>query len=299
MARLNITNLPKPPRDFRPDRESDASTVRVKFETKVAAKREDNTRLQLIKAITKRLRSSGSSLTEKQISRLKKHIAKARGAASSVYMRKLRIRIAGNLWALVVAADCTTVSTFTLIPCTWEFRGGCLDQADPRKLLAELRQTLWRCGAKDADGWLFAAIHGEHEPNEDVYRLHIHGACQGEMREVIDRLRTRKNYRSQRGELADQKVFQRVRRTRAPLADLPNPLTYIVQSFWPERAIFKTASGDVNRQTKKWRISDPQHTEVLRWLDRWTPSDTTLLMGIEVCRSGFRKATKRTPVQSA
>lgn len=224
---------------------------------------------------------------ESALKSLAKRIERAVSPASSVYMRKQRIRIGGHLWSMV-ADDPDAVSTFTLIPRTWEFAGGSLDQADPRLLLEQLRQTLIRCGAQNADGWLFAAIHGEHEPNENIFRLHVHGLAKGGMREVVSGLRERKHYQSSRKGQGTEKVHQRVRMSRQPLDNLPEPLTYITQSFWPERAIFRASTGSLQRQKRKRRIEEPYHSEVLHWLDHWSLNESVLLMGLQVVKSGLR-----------
>jgi hypothetical protein len=108
------------------------------------------------------------------------------------------------------------------------------------------------------------------------------------MRAVVDRLRKRSNFKSARKGSLSEKVYQRWRMTRQPLSDLPEPLTYTVQSFWPERPIFMSKNGEWERQKEKRRIEEPRHTEVLQWLDWWRLRDTCLLMGISVTRDGFR-----------
>jgi len=114
------------------------------------------------------------------------------------------------------------------------------------------------------------------------------------MIKVVDGLRHRKNYRSNRQDKgrAGDPVFQRVKITSKPLNRLPDPLTYIFQSYWPVRAIFQDGQGQWSKQAKKRRISEPYHSLYLLWLDRWSLKDLTLLLGIEVRKKGF-KLTRR------
>ena len=290
MSRLSVEHLSLPPKRFRPDQNSDAAGVKIAFETKAKAKAEDAIRRRSIRRLLKRTYRIHSPVSEKRLRRLRRRIKRSASPASSRYMRKHRIRIAGHLW-LLIADHPELASAFTLIPRSWEVKGGHLHDADPTVFLEQLRQALIREGASTGGGWLFASIHGEHEPNEDIFRLHVHGIAVGAMRTAVDRLRKRANFRSNRkGDQAD-KVRQRVRMTRKPLCDLPEPLTYTVQSFWPERAIFRNDEGDWERQKKKRRIEEPRHSEVLHWLDLWSARQTCLLMGIRVTPRGLCVST--------
>lgn len=280
MTRLSIEDLPKPPKDFRPSKAS------PRFETKERAAEEDRFRRRRIDALSSNPERLKGPLTLDALEQLELSIAGASTPASSVYMRKHRNRIGGSLSAFI-ADSFDDVRTFTIVPHSWECPGDALHQADPRSLLNGFRSAVIREGFSNRKGWLLASVHGEHEPTEDIFRPHIHGAVKGEAILCLDRLRHRQEYRSSRRELKGP-VFQRVRITRKSLTDLPEPLTYIVQSFWPKRAAFINADGEDKRQREKRRIEEPRHTEVLMWLDRWRLRDTCLLMGLQVTRNGFR-----------
>ena len=286
MPRSNIENLPIPPKRYRPNCSTENPNGIITFETKQDARREDKKR---VKALKRQLKRDGHLLSPKKrtkIIQLIKDIKHAKSQASSVYMRKQRIRIAGNLWQIIDEGEAAS-SCFTLIPRTWEFPGEQLHKADPIILLAQLRQALIRDGADAAGGWLFVGLHGEHEPTEDIYRLHVHGVATGGMIAVVDRLRKRSNFKSERKPPTSDPVYQRLRMTRETLANLPEPLTYMTQSFWPAKTIFELRLGDTRRQTKKHRIKGPRHTEVLMWQSKHRLRDTTLLMGIRATKSGL------------
>jgi hypothetical protein len=111
---------------------------------------------------------------------------------------------------------------------------------------------------------------------------------------VVDSLRTLPNYRSTRtlpnGEWSP--VFRRVWIRRKPLFNLPDPLAYLVQSFWPSRPVYISDDGKRRRVREKRRIPEPYHSQVLLWLDQWRLVDLTLMIGLRVTKSGLIR-TKR------
>ena len=284
MAGLSIEEFPEPSKRLRP---SHASRF---FETKKAAKKEDRVRQRMTKKCKKILGSSDQPLTKRQRRWLRKSIKLANTPASSVYMRKQRDRIVGHLWA-AIADNIETAFTFTLAPRSCEVQGGRLDNLDPRKILQKLRSALIRAGFDGRNGWLVCFIHGEHEPNDDVFVVHVHGVGVGSARSAINNLRKQRDF-APREARAAERVYHRVRMSRKKLTGLPEPLTYVVQSFWPERAAFENVEGKRKRQRNKRRIEEPRHTEVLLWLDKWRLRNTCLMMGIQVTREGFRSTSK-------
>jgi hypothetical protein len=275
MPRLNLTMLPKPPVGYDPGGRQ-YRKCGGRFETKNASAVEDAKRQKLVSATARKPAAT----------RLKSGIARARTPASSVYMQKQRRRIVGHLWKLTADAN-ASVSFFTLIPRNWEIRAGRLDKFDPQTHLESLRQCLIRGGARPGDGWMIMAIHGEYEPNEGVYRLHVHGLACGGMIAAVDGLRCRKQFKSTRPANPLEKIYQRVRMTRKRLKNLPEPISYIFQSFWPERPIILLPTGEVRRVRAKGRLREPCHTEMLLWLNRWSLDQTTLMMGMEVRKHGL------------
>lgn len=181
------------------------------------------------------------------------------------------------------------VCSFTIIPRTWEFTPVQLWDANPVFLLRAFLVALYAQGAGKANGWIFAFIHGEWDPIGEVYRLHLHGFAYGDMVVVIDRLRKLPNYRTQKL-LADgtlNPVYRRVRMSREWLSSIPFLTTYRLQSYWPERALFISDGGTRRRSSRKRRIQEPHHTEVLLWLDQWKISDLTLMVGLRVTKDGL------------
>lgn len=286
MAGLGIADIENASKRFRP------SVASSEFESKKAAAKEDQRRLKGLRRRLQRIDRLDALITANELQQLISDIERALTPASSVYMRKRRNRIAGQLWA-AIADIVEEACTFTLVPRSWRYAGGQLHDADPTKLLGRLRSALIRAGFNGKKGWLIVVVHGEHEPTADEFVLHVHGLAVGSARAAIDRLRNQREFRSRKSERKSERVARRVRMSRTKLTDLPDPLSYIVQSFWPERPAFENSRKDWKRQRRKRRIKGPRHAEVLEWLNRWSLGDTCLMMGIRVTRNGFR-ATRQT-----
>jgi hypothetical protein len=186
-------------------------------------------------------------------------------------------------------------TTFTLIPRGWTFTPEQLASVIPGLLLNAFLTDLYRKGAASARGWLFAFIHGEFDPVAGVFRLHIHGACSPEMVAVLDRLRTMPKYKSAR-QLPDgswDPIYRRVWVRRKPLHSMPDPITYVMQSFWPSRPIYIDEDGKRRRVRQKRAIREPYHSMMLLWLDRWQVKDLTLMVGLRVTRGGLIETRPR------
>lgn len=174
-------------------------------------------------------------------------------------------------------------NSFTVFPRNWVFTAEQLMSQDPRKLLSAFLSALNRLSVKRAQGRLFAAIHGEFDATTGLFHLHIHGVADKPMIEVIDRLRPLPNYRSRR---SAGETTLRIRIGRQPMTNLPYPLTYILQPYWPRR--WRGSIEGVQRRGKvRHRIPEPFHTVLLLWLDRWSAKDMTLMVGMSVGRAGL------------
>lgn len=285
MGRLGVSDLPYPSKPYRIDRLKGGLGGGPIFETRTNARNEDFHRARSLTKVAARYSSSDLTATLDLARRLASgQSCDRRTLASSRYMRRFRLRLIGALWPLVADGPWTPgeVSSFTAIPRGWSFTPGTLETADPRKLLARLRSQLNRAGAKDADGFLIAHLHGEFEPQSRIYQLHVHGIAAGGMIAAIDRLRTTPSYTS------DGLVRGRMHISRKPLKDIPYPLGYPFKSYWPCRRIGRVGrEGLIKRQRGHHRIPEPYHSQVLLWLDRWSVSDLTLLMNLRVGRDGF------------
>lgn len=285
MSGRNITSLPAPPRQYLVDRAC------PDFETVPECQAEDARRSR---ALLRTIAARPLQLDVCRATRLARSLMlngtgsdEIETLASRVYMRTQRINVPGALWQLVDSEPgCTTC---TIIGRSWEVAPEVLWQFDLTAALAAFRADLYRAGLAEAVGWLFAAWHGEYDPIANVFRLHLHIVCNAAMVPVIDRLRPMANYVFAQ-HLPDgswDPVYRRIRINRQPLHSLPNPLTYLLQSFWPSRPILVTEDGRRNRVRQKRSIPEPYRSMVLTWLDRWSLQDITLLVGLRVTGQGL------------
>lgn len=180
-------------------------------------------------------------------------------------------------------------NTFTIFPQNWVFTAEQLASKNPRRLLKAFLSVLNRLGLRRAGGYLFVAIHGEFDEATGLFHLHLHGVADQQMLAIIDRLRKLPNFRCRRSK-GDTKL--RVRIGRKPLTNLPYPLTYILQSYWPRRWR-GTIEGVTRRGTVRHRIPEPFHTVLLLWLDRWSLTDITLLVGLSAGPRGLERAASK------
>lgn len=173
-------------------------------------------------------------------------------------------------------------NTFTVFPRDWVVTAEQLMGLDPRMLLLAFLSVLNRLGLRRVRAFLVIAIHGEYDAATGLFHLHIHGLADQAAIAVLDLLRALPNFRCRRS-LGEK---QRVRIGRTPMTNLPYPLTYILQPYWPRR--WRATVEGVQRRGKiRHRIPEPHHTMLLLWLDQWSAQDMMLMVGTSVGRSGL------------
>lgn len=187
-------------------------------------------------------------------------------------------------------------AAFTLLPRGLEVTPADLFTVQPSAITNQIRSQVNRAGADEASGWLVAGIHSEFDPTAELFTLHVHGIAARGMIDVVDELRSTRPYcRRPPSEASDDRVAQRIRMTRKPLTDLPRPLTYLWQSFWPSKARGDDSDDDVGfgqLHRDKRRIPEPYHTQMLLWLDRQRIEDMTLLINLSIGRDGFSPSAR-------
>jgi hypothetical protein len=238
MSQLNITHLGMPPRRYRVDLVADAPLETLKESMAEDRLREKGLRLAAKKypeqidaaaaeALAKKLEAAGNGGKVPQTT------------ASSVYMRGHRIKIAGALWQLIEEGEHCDANVFTVIPRTAEVSSKYLLELHPHHIINRFISALYNKGAGKSKGWTFAGLHGEYDPIGGVYRPHFHGLAVDELIKVVSKLRELPNYATKRY-LADgslNPVYRRVKVGRMPLTNLPTPVTYLLQSYWPSRPV--------------------------------------------------------------
>ena len=213
--------------------------------------------------------------------------------ASSRYYRDTRLTILPHLWKLTDETSHGSVRTVTILIKGWQYHPEELRHVKPKRLLERFRADLYRCGINEVDGFAFFALHGEYDEETDLFDIHIHGITVGEMDQVFERLSSRPKYRSYKIEKDGLKRrVHGVVRSDKPLTNMPAPLTYVMQSWWPARETY-IKDGKVLRRRIRKRIPDVPHLHWLLWMDRWNISDMTLRMGMRMSKKRGLYTVKR------
>lgn len=244
-----------------------------------------------------RLTVKAGESAPRKVRRLLKKLEKAEAngkvpktLASSIHMRRLRNRVVGQILALIERASFGRVARFDGVPRGWEFTPDELEDKEPRKLMATVRKGLYEAGAKNADGWLIAFIHGEYEPESGIYRVHYHGVATGGMIDVLRALKALPKYKNRaEPDGSPDPVKCRLRVSRKPISNLPYRVAYILKSYFTCRRVGPVGpDGKVKRARRSQRIPEPQHSGLLAWLDQWRLQDMALIMKLSVTSNGFR-----------
>lgn len=284
MARPGISKLGLPPKQYRADRRTTRKDGLIRFETEDAARAEDRSRLEwLPRAAREHPDIIDAERVKRLLKRLKwaaKYDERGNTPASSVYMRDMRLRIVGWLWALQDDADNAPVTTAHVLPTSWIIPAEDLMLANPNDLLECFRAGLNRCGAGKADGFLFAALHGEYNASDGCFHLHLHCVVAQVMIDVVENFREIEKARLQKTANSDNRRPP-VRIDARPLYNLPDPISYSCKSYWQMKGHSDSASGKLIRG-KGRRVPEPWHSLYLLWLDRWTIEELTLVMKLSV-----------------
>lgn len=156
-------------------------------------------------------------------------------------------------------------------------------EIDPELFKERFRAELNAAGASGAGGILMAVIEAEYQMRTGKWFFHWHGIASGGKLAAFDNLRDLPAYYSPRREKGEPKadVAYRIKISRRPLFNLPDPLTYCVKP-WNAR----WADEEGNRGRRR-RLPLDALPSALLWQDQYTLGDITLLMGLRPGRNGF------------
>jgi hypothetical protein len=203
--------------------------------------------------------------------------------ASSCYMTHLRRRVVSNVWPLMEAAGYTNLSTVTLIPSKWSCSPSGLQFRDAGDMMRTITADLKRVGAGDLAGWAYGALHGEWGIKSERYDPHGHFIAAGDMRDAFEALRDLPKYRP------TDRVTTPVRISQKRLHSMPDPLTYVLQRYWPAR--WRGIIGDDKRSSERKRIPAPHLAKQLLWIDQFTITDIECRIGLTNDREGHLVVT--------
>ncbi|KAA9013046.1 MULTISPECIES: hypothetical protein [Sphingobium] len=292
MARPGISKLGLPPKKYRPDRRATRKDGLIKFETEEASYTEDEFRIGQLRRVA---RLYPSLFKKNYIRQLRRRLRKGveghrpdRTPASSIYMRNWRVRVVGWLWQLYADPRSAPVTTAHILPTKWILTPDELMRVSSKKLMKRLRSDLNRLGAKKADGFFFAFLHGEYNLDDGCFHLHVHCLVSKGMIAVVKRLKTVERARLRKTTNSVKRSPVLIR--KKPLKNLPGPFSYCCQSYWPRKGYHDGVTGDWKRG-KKHRIPEPYHTMFLLWIDQWKLEDLALMMKLSV-RAGKMKVCR-------
>lgn len=294
MSQRSVENLTKPPKGFNPAEALKPSGRSRGFETAIYAQNEDYVRSCVLRRVAMTLpKGRDRSAMEKLAADLDGNAIPAT-PASSRHMRERRKAVIGHLWRVMDAVPTIPRGTVTVMVRGWEILPDDLHLIEPRRLLEPYRADLNRCGLARADGFAFFGLHGEYNSLSGMFDLHLHGVYVGAVEDVLRALRKRPKYQPAIIECQGaRKKVNRVKVSTRPMKDMPHPITYTLQSWWPRRDTF-VAGGKVKRSQTRKRIPDFPHAMWLLWMDRWTVSDLTLMVRMRVTTKGLVHVEPRT-----
>ncbi|KFL46399.1 hypothetical protein IL54_1815 [Sphingobium sp. ba1] len=173
--------------------------------------------------------------------------------------------------------------SFTILFRDWIFTPEELWNINPHQLIRRFLRILQRADVYRKRGYIFVGLHGEFNRNTGCFHLHLHGIADGEMVNVVRGLKKLPRFRFDR----KRDLRSPIRVTRLRMTNLPYPLLYTVQDWWPGRFILVRNGKPV--RSRRQRIPEPYHTLLLLWLDRWSLADMILMVGIRAGKHGFAK----------
>ena len=298
-GRQGISSLTRPKKGFRIDRAKRAS---IFFETIEKSRSEDRGRAGGL-GRARQLSKEDQAIARVLVSELKRgaeQLDPPPSLASSLFMREVRIRVTGAVWQLHNELDHLPRSVFTIIPRGYWLTPEELAVFDVPRAMRALWAALYRAGARDATGGLILFLHGEWDEGTGRYQLHLHGWAAGGMVEVVNALRRQRAFISTKAARVGDVdgVRNRVVVSRKIIRNPAYRISYLVQSFWPSRAtgvLAETVKGKGGkfRVRGKRRISEPRHSQSLRWLHQWRLEDVSLLVGLQVAKRRLQLNTSK------
>jgi len=190
--------------------------------------------------------------------------------ASAVYFRTQRMAWMDEVRCNFQKVDNSLLRVFTIVNQNWQYTPEQLAILNPRLLFEQLRQQFYRCGLLEIPGFLLAFLHGEFDPASNFFQLHVHGVTNAERATALHALKENWGYGRTPSGGSAVRVQQVKNRERQ--------LSYLLQSFWPERPTITTASGIVRRVRIKRMLGELQHAIFLLWISKRSVSDLRLCL---------------------
>lgn len=186
-----------------------------------------------------------------------------------VCVGRLRIWLVGEMLALwpIGAPPPRDLAFVTLVHEQWLLPPDAIGRLTPRRLVDRVRHQFLRAGLAGVTA--VGAVHGTFDQTREHWQPHVHLVVEGASRDALARLRKRHYRRT--GSVYRPMLVQ-------PVNDAVRQFSYVLKSYWPMSFQFTDETGAKRRGYR--RINEPHHAHLLAALDRFTLSDSLLLLGV-------------------
>lgn len=293
MAGITLTDMPRQKKPFRLDRDTRRADGVVKYPSFEAALKEDRYRARCL------ANTSGLSRWEARKAedlRLRLVNAKETGVsaqtlASAIFHRQVRMPILEAVWKLVEDPALQPCGFVTLQRRNGLYHANDLHTVSTADHIKRLRNDFDRSGVTAAKGFGFFGLDSEFDANRygGVWDFHYHGMVGGEKLLALEALRERRSYLNARVHPLEIGLKESPRvQIQTALYNLPNPITYCLESWVPYRPTTLRDDGFLHRSATKTRIPSPDFQRWLIWMDMWDITDFILLSNLRPTRTGLQ-----------
>lgn len=293
MAGCSYSGLPKSKKPHRLDRDTRHEDGVVRFRDRETELRRDIRRAKILGDVGD---LAGWEVERARDLQERLSIANQTGIpattlASAVYHREARMPILSSLWKKVEEHPDQPQGFVTLRPQGMLVRADDLHSVKPDSLVKRLRNDFNRQGITTAPGFGFFGLDADFDANRygGVFDFHFHGIKVGEKRNAIENLRKMRKYDPSRADPLERGLKESHRvEVKETLFNLPNPITYCLESWVPHRPTRIVEDGSRKRSTTKREIPSPYKQRWLIWMDMWSIEDFVLLSNLRPTKSGFQ-----------
>jgi hypothetical protein len=197
--------------------------------------------------------------------------------ADPVFFREIRRRLIAALLRQLDGVEADEIAFYTIVAPGWGIPGPDLDAFHPKHILEQLRVNLIRTGKLNAlDGWVFAFVHGDHDPATDTWWPHVHAIVVGEKRKAFEAIRDLEVYKGGKG----KSVYRPIAAT--PVSNFVRQVSYQAQAFGPSKPTKLGANRKRIRMRGRSRLAPERLTQFLRMVHRHRFQDFTWFHGIAI-----------------
>lgn len=209
----------------------------------------------------------------------------AASTASSIAMRTIRLEVIGTLLTALDDYADQDLATVTVAKGSWVYTPEELLAVDAATIKRAFMRDLKRTGVTLHPSPLVGFLHGEFEPTTGVYVVHWHLMTTKEKAAALATM-----LRGLPDAYAPTELVKRPIRV-SKVGDRVGQATYMLKSFWPQRALRLTANG-WKRDRDYDRICEPWSSIYLLWLNRHRLLDLTVATGTWSRRKGGSEGWK-------